>query len=38
MIDSMRVILELGAKRRVVGGATKWPGVEPLGNVGDPRR
>ncbi len=27
MTDTMRVILELGKKRRVVAGAMDWPGL-----------
>ena len=31
MIDSLRVILEVGKKRRVVAGATDWPGLDRWG-------
>ena len=31
MVDSLRVILELGKKRRVVAGAMDWPGLDRWG-------
>jgi hypothetical protein len=31
MTDTMRVILEIGKKRRVVAGATDWPGLDRWG-------
>ena len=31
MTDPLRVILEVGPKRRVVAGATDWPGLDRWG-------
>ncbi len=35
MVDTLRVILELGAKRRVVAGAMDWPGLDRWGTSED---
>lgn len=35
MTDALRVILEVGAKRRVVAGATDWPGLDRWGTTED---
>lgn len=35
MPDALRVILEVGAKRRVVAGATDWPGLDRWGTTED---
>jgi hypothetical protein len=35
MIDSLRVILEIGKKRRVVAGAMDWPGLDRWGTSED---
>lgn len=35
MTDSLRVILEVGKKRRVVAGATDWPGLDRWGTSED---
>ena len=33
MTDGLRVILEIGKKRRVVAGAMEWPGLDRVGQV-----
>ena len=35
MTDTMRVILEIGKKRRVVAGAIDWPGLDRWGTSED---
>ena len=37
MTDTLRVILEIGRKRRVVAGALDWPGLDRWGTVGGRR-
>jgi hypothetical protein len=35
MTDTLRVILEIGTKRRVVAGAMDWPGLDRWGTSED---
>lgn len=35
MTDTLRVILEIGKKRRVVAGAMDWPGLDRWGTLED---
>ena len=35
MTDALRVILEVGKKRRVVAAATAWPGLDRWGTSED---